>query len=69
MILKLGMDLQGLEVYKVYINDDPWLTLTFYTARSNLVKMAYFAFARPRCQVSIYKARLYSNKLGEGQKS
>ena len=29
MILKLGMDHQGLKVYKVYINDDPGLTLTW----------------------------------------
>ena len=69
MILKLGMDRHGLEVYKVYINDDPGLTLTYYTAKSNLVNLAYFAFAGPRCQVSIYKTRLYSNKLGECQKS
>ena len=39
MILKLGMDHQGLKVYEVYINDDPGLTLTYFTARSNLVKL------------------------------
>ena len=32
---KLGMDHQGLKVYKMYINDDPGLTLTYFTARSN----------------------------------
>ena len=37
MILKLGMQHQGLELYKVYINDDPRLTLTYFMARSNLV--------------------------------
>ena len=37
------MDLQGLKVYKVYINDDPGLTLTYFTARSNLVKIAHCA--------------------------
>ena len=26
---------QGLKLYKVYINDDPVLTLTYFTARSN----------------------------------
>ena len=37
MILKLGMKHWGLKLYKVYINDDPGLTLTFFTARSNWV--------------------------------
>ena len=37
MILKLGMKYWGLKLYKVYINDDPGLTLTCFTARSNLV--------------------------------
>ena len=30
MILKLGMKHQGMELYKVYINHDPGMTLTFY---------------------------------------
>ena len=25
----------------MYINDDPWLTLTYFTARSNFVKKAF----------------------------
>ena len=37
MILKLGMYLWGLKLYKVYIIDDPGLTLTFFMARSNWV--------------------------------
>ena len=37
MILKLGMYHLGLKLYKLYINDDPWLTLTYFTARSNCV--------------------------------
>ena len=54
MILKLCKDHSGLDVYKVNINDDPWLFLTF-TARSNLVKIAYCGYTRPRCQVSFYR--------------
>ena len=54
MILKLDMHHQGLKVYKVSIIDDPWLTLTYFMARPNLVKIAYYAY-RPRCQVSIYR--------------
>ena len=34
MMLKLGMKHQRLKLYKVYINDDPGLTLTYFTARS-----------------------------------
>ena len=29
MILKLGMKYQAMELYKVYINHDPGMTLTF----------------------------------------
>ena len=37
MILKLGMQLRGLKLYKVYVTDDPGLTMTYLTARSNWV--------------------------------
>ena len=36
MILKFGMQHRGLNLYKVYINGDPGLTLTYFTARSSL---------------------------------
>ena len=39
MILKLGMKHKGFKVYKDYINDDSGLTLTSFTARSNLSDM------------------------------
>ena len=57
MTLKVGMNprARGLKVNKVYINDDPGLTLTYFTAMSNVVKIAYCAYARPRCQVSVYR--------------
>ena len=42
MLLKLGMLHQaGREVYKVYVNDDPELTLTCFTDRSNLLAYAF----------------------------
>ena len=41
MILKFGMQHQGLYLYKVYINDDPGLTLTYLTARSNWVAYTF----------------------------
>ena len=34
MLLKLGMKDQGEEDYKIYINHDPGMTLTYSTARS-----------------------------------
>ena len=37
MTLKLGMQHRVLEYYQIYSNDDPGLTLTYFTARSNLV--------------------------------
>ena len=37
IVLKLGMYHWGFKLYKVYINDDPGLTLTYFTARSNWV--------------------------------
>ena len=43
MNLNLGMDHRGLKVYKVYVNNDPCLTLTYFTTWSNLVKMAHCA--------------------------
>ena len=41
MTLKLGMQHRVLEYYQVYSNDDPGLTLTYITARSNLVPYAF----------------------------
>ena len=40
MTLKLGLRFVDLKLYKVYLNDDPGLTLTNFTARSNLVAYA-----------------------------
>ena len=41
MTLNLGMHHQVLECYQVCSNDDPGLTLTYFTARSNLVPYAF----------------------------
>ena len=38
---KLGMYHEGLKLYKVYINDDPGLTLTYLLARSNWVTCTF----------------------------
>ena len=41
MTLKVGMQHLVLEYYQIYSNDDPGLTLTYFTARSNLVPSAF----------------------------
>ena len=41
MILKHGMYHWGRKLYKVYIDDDPGLTLTYFVARSNLVTCTF----------------------------
>ena len=41
MTLNLGMHHRVLEYYQVCLNDDPGLTLTYFTARSNLVTYAF----------------------------
>ena len=41
MILKLGMKHQAMELYKVYINHDPEMTLTYFMARSTKVPYAF----------------------------
>ena len=41
MTLKLGMQHLVLKYNQIYPNDDPGLTLTYFTARSNLVPFAY----------------------------
>ena len=41
MILKLGMYHWRLKLYKVYRNDDPGLTLTYFKARSYWVTCTF----------------------------
>ena len=53
MILKFDMKMRGLKVYKIGLNDGAELTLTNCTTMSNLVKIAYCAFTRTRCQVNV----------------
>ena len=41
MIMKLGMEHYVLKLYKLYINDDPELTLTHFKTMSNLAKLVF----------------------------
>ena len=50
----LGMDHQGLKVYKVHLNDDPGLTLTYFMVRLNLVKIV-IVLIMPGFKVSVMR--------------
>ena len=41
MALKLGITHQGDEIYKVYINHGPGMTLAYFTAMSTYVTRAF----------------------------
>ena len=41
MFIKFGMGHYVLKLYKVYINDDPELTLTHFNTMSNLAKLVF----------------------------
>ena len=43
------------KLYKVYINYDPELTLTYSTTVSNLAKFAFVLILVLRYQVSVYR--------------
>ena len=47
MILKLGMEHYELKLYKVYINDDTELTLTYFKTLSSLSKIVFVLTVGP----------------------
>ena len=47
MIMTLGMEQYVLKLYKVYINDDPELTLTHIKIMSNFAKLAFVLTVAP----------------------
>ena len=47
MIMKLGMEHYVHKLYKVYLNDDPELTMTYFTIMSNLAKLVFVLIASP----------------------
>ena len=53
MILKLGIKHLGMELYKVYINHDPGMTLTYFTARSTWVAHAFEWEKIGKCHVMV----------------
>ena len=47
MIMKLGMEHYVLKLYRVYINDDTELTLTYFMTMSNLAKLVFVPIVGP----------------------
>ena len=47
MIMKLGMGQYVFKLYKVYINDDPELTLTHFKTISNFAKLVLVLTVAP----------------------
>ena len=47
MIMKLGMEHYVIKLYKVYINDDPDLTLTYFKIILNLAKLDFVLIGGP----------------------
>ena len=63
MILKLGMKHQGEELYKVYINHDPGMTLIYFMARSTQVANAFEWGKLSNCYLKGKSERKLSNGL------
>ena len=68
MILKLGVQQRVLEYYQIYKNDDPGLTLTYFTARSNLV---FYAFVGEKSKANDFSETnvVYDLKLATDDRS
>ena len=44
MVLKLGLDYQGVKICKVNLNDELDLTFTYFTARLNVIEWCSLCF-------------------------
>ena len=62
MILKHGMKHQAMEFYNVYINPDPWMTLTYFIARSTKVAHAFEWGKLLKCHLM---GKTYLAKIGK----
>ena len=63
MALKVSTQHWVLKYYQVYSSDDPGMTLTYFTTRSNLVS---YAFGRERGKTFIFSETIvvYDIKVG-----
>ena len=58
MILKHGIKHRKLKLYKVYINDDPGMTLTYFMQKS----LGAYAFECKKCYTVIQRVKLAANE-------
>ena len=63
MTLKLGMQHRVHEYYQICSNDEPGLTLTYFTARTNLVPYA-FVWEKGKTMDFLENIVVYDNKVG-----
>ena len=68
MTLKLSMQHRVLKYYKAYSNYDPGLTLTYFTARSNLVPYA-FVWEKGKTMDFLETIGVYDLKLATDDRS
>ena len=68
MTLKLGMHHRVLKYYQVCSNDDPGLTLTCFTARSNLIPYA-FVWEKGKTMDFSEDIAIYDLKLATDERS
>ena len=69
MTLKLGMHHRVFEYYQVCSNNDPGLTLTYFTARSNLVPYTFVWKKVKTMDFSSKTIVVYDLKLATGDRS
>ena len=63
MTLNIGMLHRVLKYFQVYSNDDPGLTLTYFTVRSNLVPYA-FVWEKSKTMAFSEISLVYDIKVG-----
>ena len=63
MILILGMKHQGMKVYKICINHDPGMTLTYLSARSTQVAHAFECGKLLKCHLTVKTCSKLANGL------
>ena len=64
MTLILGMHHRVLEYYQICSNDVPWLTLTYFTARSYLVPNAFVWGEKGKIMIFSETIVVYDVKVG-----
>ena len=62
MILKFGMKHLGMQLFKIYANHDPLMTLTYFTSRSTQVAYMYVFEWEEMGKMSFNSGKLAGNR-------